>query len=96
VSVADEQVLSERLRQQLHGTLDAVAVPAAPVGAVRRRGRAIRARRWTAAGAGLMAGAAAVAIVVSVQTGSPAARPAAARTGAARPARRDHSLRRGS
>ena len=82
MSIADEQVLSERLRQQLHGTLDAVAAPAAPVGAVRRRGRAIRARRWTAAGAGLMAGAAAVTIVVSVQTGSPAAR-AAARTGAA-------------
>jgi hypothetical protein len=79
VRILDEQALSERLHQDL----GAVAPPPAPVGAVRRRGRAIRARRWAAAGSGLMAGAAAVAIAVSAQTGSPATRPAAARTGAA-------------
>ena len=79
VSILDEQVLSQRL----HEDLDAVAVPPAPVGAVRRRGRSIRARRWAAAASGLMAGAAAVAIAVSAQPGNPAARPAAARTGAA-------------
>ena len=79
MSILDEQVLSERL----HRDLATVAAPPAPVGAVRRRGRAIRARRWAAAGSGLMAGAAAVAIAVSVQAGSPAARPAAARTRAA-------------
>jgi hypothetical protein len=83
VSILDEQVLSERLHRQLHAGLDALPAPPAPVSAVRRRGRAIRARRWAAAGSGLMAGAAAVAIAVSVQAGSPAARPAAARTGAA-------------
>jgi hypothetical protein len=83
VSILDEHVLSERLHQRLHGDLDAVVAPPAPVGAVRRRGRAIRARRWAAAGSGLMAGAAAVAIAVSVQAGGPAARPAAGRTGAA-------------
>jgi hypothetical protein len=82
VSFLDEQVLSERLRQQLHGDLDAVATPPAPVGAVRRRGRSIRSRRWAAAGSGLIAGAAAVAITVSVQTAGPAARTGAA----ARPA----------
>jgi hypothetical protein len=83
VSILDEQVLSERLHRQLHAGLDALPAPPAPVSAVRRRGRAIRARRWAAAGSGLMAGAAAVAIAVSVQTGNPATRPAAARTGAA-------------
>ena len=79
MSILDEQILSERL----HRELDTVAATPAPVGAVRRRGRAIRARRWAAAGSGLMAGAAAVAVAVSVQAGSPPARPAAARTGAA-------------
>jgi hypothetical protein len=79
VSILDEQVLSQRL----HEDLDTLTVPPAPVGAVRRRGRAIRTRRWAAAASGLMAGAAAVAIAVSAQTGSPAARPAAARTAAA-------------
>ncbi|MGH3069054.1 MAG: hypothetical protein ACRDMI_10790, partial [Streptosporangiaceae bacterium] len=79
MSILDEQVLS----QQLHQDLDALPAPPAPAGAVRRRGRAIRARRWAAAGSGLMAGAAAVALAVSAQTGSPAARPAAARTGTA-------------
>ena len=49
---------------------------------MRRRGRAIRARRWAAAGSGLMAGAAAVAIAVSVQAGSRRG-PAGRRTGAA-------------
>ena len=86
VSILDEQVLSERLHRQLHADLGALPAPPAPVGAVRRRGRAIRARRWAAAGSGLMAGAAAVAIAVSVQTGGPAARPAAARPAAARTA----------
>ena len=50
---------------------------------MRRRGRAIRARRWAAAGSGLMAGAAAVAIAVSVQTGGPGRRGQPARTAAA-------------
>jgi hypothetical protein len=75
VSTLDEQVLSQRL----HEDLDALAAPPAPVGPVLHRGRSIRARRWAAAASGLMAGAAAVAIVVSAQTGGPAA----ARTGAA-------------
>jgi hypothetical protein len=79
VSILDEQVLSQRL----HEDLDTLTAPPAPVGTVLHRGRAIRARRWAAAASGLMAGAAAVAIVLSVQPGSPAARPAAARTGAA-------------
>ena len=79
MSILDEQVLSRRL----HADLDAVAAPPAPVGAVRRRGRSIRARRWAAAASGLMAGAAAAAVAVSAQPGNPAARPAAARTGAA-------------
>jgi hypothetical protein len=79
VSTLDEQVLSQRL----HEDLDTLAAPPAPVGPVLHRGRAIRARRWAAAASGLMAGAAAVALVVSAQTGGPAARPAAARTGAA-------------
>jgi len=79
VSTLDEQVLSQRL----HEDLDALAAPPAPVGPVLHRGRSIRARRWAAAASGLMAGAAAVAIVVSAQTGGPAARPAAARTEAA-------------
>ena len=79
MSILDEQVLSRRL----HEDLDPLAAPPAPVGPVRRRGRAIRARRWAAAASGLLAGAAAVALVVSAQTGAPAARPAAARTGAA-------------
>ncbi len=60
MSILDEQVLSRRL----HEDLDAVAAPPAPVGAVRRRGRSIRARRWAGAASGLMAGAAAVAITV--------------------------------
>ncbi len=79
MSILDEQVLSQRL----HEDLDTLTAPPAPVGAVRRRGRAIRTRRWAAAASGLMAGAAAAAIAVSAQTGSPAARPAAARTPAA-------------
>jgi hypothetical protein len=79
VSILDEQVLSQRL----HEDLDDVAVAPAPVGAVRRRGRSIRARRWAAAASGLLAGAAAVAVAVSAQPGNPAARPAAARAGAA-------------
>jgi hypothetical protein len=84
VSILDEQALSERLHWQLHRDLDALPAPPAPVGAVRRHGRAIRrTRRWAAAGSGLLAGAAAIAIGVSVQTGSPATRPAAARTGTA-------------
>src|ERR1700733_6652557 len=64
VSTLDEQVLSQRL----HEDLDALAAPPAPVGPVLHRGRSIRARRWAAAASGLMAGAAAVAIVVSGQT----------------------------
>ena len=79
MSILDEQVLSQRL----HEDLDALAAPPAPVGPVLHRGRALRARRWAAAASGLLAGAAAVAVVVSAQTGAPAARPAAARTGAA-------------
>lgn len=79
MSILDEQVLSQRL----HEDLDALAPRPAPVGPVLHRGRAIRARRWAAAASGLMVGAAAVAIVVSARTGGPAARPAAARTGAA-------------
>lgn len=79
MSILDEQVLSQRL----HEDLDALATPPPPVGTVVHRGRGIRARRWAAAASGLMAGAAAVAIAVSTMTGSPAARPAAARTGAA-------------
>ena len=79
MSILDEQVLSQRL----HEDLDALAAPPAPVGSVRRRGRAIRARRWAAAASGLVAGAAAVAVVVSAHTGAPAPRPAAAQTGAA-------------
>ena len=79
MSILDEQVLSQRL----HEDLDSVAAPPAPVGAVRRRGRSIRARRWAAAASGLTGATAAVAIAVSAQPGNPAARPAAARTGAA-------------
>ena len=81
MSILDEQVLSQRL----HEDLGALAAPLPPVGTVLHRGRGIRARRWAwaAAASGLMAGAAAVALAVSTQTGSPAARPAAARTGAA-------------
>ncbi|MDX6337808.1 MAG: hypothetical protein QOG05_5148 [Streptosporangiaceae bacterium] len=79
MSILDEQVLSQRL----HEDLGALAAPPPPVGTVLHRGRAIRARRWAAAAAGLMAGVAAVAIVVSAQPGSPAARPAAARAGSA-------------
>ena len=79
VSILDEQVLSQRL----HEDLDAVTAPPAPVGAVRRRGRSIRARRRAAVAAGLMAGAAAVAIAVSARPGNPAASPAATRIGAA-------------
>ena len=79
MSILDEQVLSRRL----HEDLDTLAAPPAPVGPVLHRGRAIRARRWAAAASGLLAGAAAVALVVSAQTSAPATRPAAARTGAA-------------
>ncbi len=82
MSILDEQALSRRL----HEDLDAVPAPAAPVGAVLRPRRSIRARRRAAAAsAALMAGAAAVAIAVSAQPGNPAARPAAgaARTGGA-------------
>ena len=99
MSILDEQVLSRRL----HEDLDAVPAPAAPVGAVLRRGRSIRARRRAAAAsAALMAGAAAVAVAVSAQPGNPAARTGAARTGAARtgaapsiPAQRQHPAARG-
>ena len=96
MSILDEQVLSQRL----HEDLDSVAAPPAPVGAVRRRGRSIRARRWAAAASGLTGATAAVAIAVSAQPGNPAARPAAARRGRAqfpggglRAARRDPELR---
>ena len=68
MSILDEQVL----RQRLHEDLEAVTAPPAPVGAVQRRGRSIRARRWAAAASGLMAGAAAVAVAVSAQPGNPA------------------------
>ena len=78
MSILDEQVLSQRL----HEDLDTLTARPAPVGAVRRRGRAIRTRRWAGAASGLMAGAAAVAITLSPPAGSPAARPAAARTAA--------------
>lgn len=75
MSGIDEQTLSRRLHQQLHGELDALPAPAAPDGAVIRRGAARRARRWAATASGLAA-AAAVAVAVPLLAGHapPAAR----------------------
>jgi hypothetical protein len=70
VSGIDEQALSRRLHQEL----DALPAPAAPVGAVIRRGAAQRARRWAATASGLAA-AAAVAAAVPLLAGH--AQPAA-------------------
>ena len=58
------------------------ARPSAPVSAVRRRGRAIRARRWAAARSGLMAGRPPSPSRCRSRPGSPATRPAAARAAA--------------
>jgi hypothetical protein len=69
VTGIDEQTLSRRLHQEL----DALPAPAAPVGAVIRRGAARRARRWVATASGLAA-AAAVAAAVPLLAGH--ARPA--------------------
>jgi hypothetical protein len=71
VTSTDEQLLQQRLHQEL-GTLPA---PAAPVAAVLRRGRWLRARRWAAAASGLAAVAAvAVAVPVLAGPGQPARR----------------------
>ncbi len=59
----DEQTLSRRLHQEL----DALPAPAAPVGAVIRRGAARRARCWVATASGL---AAAAAVAAAVQLGA--------------------------
>jgi hypothetical protein len=72
VSGTAEQTLSQRLHQEL----DAVPAPAAPVGAVIRRGAARRARRWAAAASGLAAvTAVAVSVPLLASHGQPAGRP---------------------
>jgi hypothetical protein len=70
VSGIDEQTLSRRLHQEL----DALPAPAAPVGAVIRRGAARRARRWAATASGLAAAAAVAAAVLLAGHAQPAAR----------------------
>jgi hypothetical protein len=64
VTGIDEQTLSRRLHQEL----DALPAPAAPVGAVIRRGATRRTRRWAAAASGL-AVVAAVAGAVPLLSG---------------------------
>lgn len=59
MSGIDEQALSRRLHQEL----GALPAPAAPVGAVIRRGAARRTRRWVATASGLAAVAAVAAAV---------------------------------
>ena len=59
MSGTDEQALSRRLHQEL----GALPAPAAPVGAVIRRGAARRARRWVATASGLAAAAAVAAAI---------------------------------
>ena len=67
----DEQTLSQRL----HAELDALPAPAAPVGAVIRRGAARRTRRWAAAASGLAAvTAVAVSVPLLTSHGQPIAR----------------------
>jgi len=64
------------LRRRLRADIDTVRPAPAPVGAVIRRGRAVRARRRAAAASGVTAVAAAVAMVLSVQAGANPASPA--------------------
>lgn len=61
MTVIEERAFRQRLRQEV-GSL---AVPAAPVGAVRQRGEGIRARRRAVAGAITAVAAAVVAAVTS-------------------------------
>ena len=68
MSGTDEQTLSRRLHQEL----DALPAPAAPVGAVIRRGAARRARRWVATASGLAAAAAVAAAVPLLASHTPA------------------------
>jgi hypothetical protein len=70
VSGIDEQTLSRRLHQEL----DALPAPAAPLGAVIRRGATRRARRWVATASGLAAAAAVAAAVPLLAGHAPAAR----------------------
>jgi len=63
VTGTGEPALSRRLHQQLHGELDPLPTPTAPVAAVVRRGRRLRARHWVTAASGLAAVAAVAAAV---------------------------------
>ena len=86
MSGIDEQTLSRRLHQEL----DALPAPAAPLGAVIRRGATRRARRWVATASGLAA-AAAVAAAVPLLAGHA---PPAARLG--RDVRASHTVPSGT
>ena len=79
MSGTDEQTLSRRLHQEL----DALPAPAAPVGAVIRRGAARRARRWVATASGLAAAAAVAAAVPLLASHASPPRVSAARFGPA-------------
>jgi hypothetical protein len=68
VSGIDEQALSRRLHQEL----GALPAPAAPVGAVIRRGAARRTRRWVATASGLAAVAAVAGAVPLLSSHTPA------------------------